>query len=157
MLTMLLGGLWHGANWTFLIWGALHGAALVVDHAYRRSAFYARVGQQPWAVVIDWAVTFHFVCFCWLFFRAPSLDGATAISRRDRHRQRRGLDHAGRGLAAAGGGRVHAVHSAGLALPARRMARPSGQAAQVAFGAAALYAIVVMAPSAAAPFIYFQF
>ena len=41
MLTMLLGGLWHGANWTFLIWGAMHGAALVADHSWRRSAVFA--------------------------------------------------------------------------------------------------------------------
>ena len=51
MLTMVLGGLWHGANWTFVIWGALHGAALVADHAWRRSAVFARCGERPIARV----------------------------------------------------------------------------------------------------------
>ena len=157
MLTMLLGGLWHGANWTFLIWGALHGAALVVDHSYRRSGFYRRYGRQPWAVVIDWAVTFHFVCFCWLFFRAPSLDAATQFLS---------------GIVTDNGAPstmpavVWPLIAAGAVtqfvppdLRARLGARldASGEAATIGFGAAALYLVVVMAPSASAPFIYFQF
>src|SRR5579863_4728450 len=76
MLTMLLGGLWHGANWTFLIWGAMHGVALVADHAWRRSAAFARYGSGPIVRVVDWAITFNFVCLTWLFFRSPSLDAA---------------------------------------------------------------------------------
>ena len=94
MLTMLLGGLWHGANWTFLIWGAMHGVALVADHAWRRSAAFARFGGGPIARVVDWALTFHFVCFAWLFFRSPSLDAATAIPRGRVDRQRRAEHHA---------------------------------------------------------------
>ena len=80
MLTMLLGGLWHGANWTFLIWGAMHGCALVLDHAWRRSAAFARWGQGSYVRVVDWALTFNFVCLTWLFFRAPSLDAAASSS-----------------------------------------------------------------------------
>ena len=157
LLTMLLGGLWHGANWTFLIWGALHGAALVVDHAYRRSSFYKRIGQRPWAVVIDWAVTFHFVCFCWLFFRAPSLDGAL---------QYLGGIVSDNGAASIMPVVVWPLLAAGAVtqfIPPDTRLRlgewldARGQTAQIAFGAAAMYAIVVMAPSAAAPFIYFQF
>jgi D-alanyl-lipoteichoic acid acyltransferase DltB (MBOAT superfamily) len=157
MLTMLLGGLWHGANWTFLIWGGLHGVALVFDHAYRRSDFHKRIGWRPWAVVVDWAVTFHFVCFCWLFFRAPSLDVATQYL-------------AGivtdNGAASTMPAIVWPLLAAGAftqAIPPDSRFRLGewldhrGQAAQIAFGTAALYLIVVMAPSAAAPFIYFQF
>ena len=157
MLTMLLGGLWHGANWTFLIWGAMHGAALIADHAYRRSAVYARIGGRPWAIALDWLVTFHFVCFCWLFFRAPSLDGATQFL-------------AGivtdNGAASIMPGVVWPLLAAGAFtqfIPPDSRLRlgewldRGGQAAQVAFGALALYVIVVMAPSASAPFIYFQF
>jgi len=157
MLTMLLGGLWHGANWTFLIWGALHGVALVVDHWYRRSAFYKDVGSRPWVVPLDWLVTFHFVCFCWLFFRAPSLDAATAYLS--------GIV-TDNGAASTMPTVVWPLLAAGALtqmLPPDFRARlggaldRAGWPAQVGFGAAAMYAVLVMAPSASAPFIYFQF
>jgi len=157
MLTMLLGGLWHGANWTFLIWGAMHGVALVVDHAWRRSAAYARFGAGPIARVVDWALTFHFVCFAWLFFRSPSLDAAMQF------------------IAGvwSDNGAPNTMPLVVLPLIAcgalTQMVPPQtrgamgavldnrGPAFQVAFGFALLYFIVVMAPSASAPFIYFQF
>jgi alginate O-acetyltransferase complex protein AlgI len=66
MLTMLLGGLWHGASWNFVLWGALHGGALGVHRLYR-----ARVGDRlrlPSAVT--WLVTLVFVVLCWIPFRA---------------------------------------------------------------------------------------
>ncbi len=157
MLTMLLGGLWHGANWTFLIWGALHGMALVVDHSYRRSAIYKSVGRRPWAVVIDWAVTFHFVCFCWLFFRAPSFDAATQYLAGivTDNGAANTMPFVVWPLLAAGAFTQIIPPDSRFRLGEWLDAR--GQAAQVGFGAAALYLIVVMAPSAAAPFIYFQF
>ncbi|APA68540.1 MBOAT family O-acyltransferase [Janthinobacterium sp. 1_2014MBL_MicDiv] len=70
MLTMLLGGLWHGAGWTFVIWGGLHGLFLVVQQAWRR-AFGAATGRW-WPA----ALTFTVVMLAWIFFRAP--DVATA-------------------------------------------------------------------------------
>jgi len=157
MLTMLLGGLWHGANWTFLIWGALHGAALVVDHAYRRSSLYKRYGRAPWAVVIDWAMTLHFVCFCWLFFRAPSFDVATQyLSGIVTDNGAPSTMPAIVWPLIAAGAFTHVVPPdwrarLGEWLDAR------GEAAQIGLGAAMLYFIVVMAPDASAPFIYFQF
>ncbi len=157
LLTMLLGGLWHGANWTFLIWGALHGAALVVDHAYRRSAFYKDVGQKPWVAVLDWAATFHFVCFCWLFFRAPSLDAAT------QYLQGIVADNGAASTMPAIVWPLLAVGALTQFVPPDSRFRlgewldARGQAAQIGFGVVALYLIVVMAPSASAPFIYFQF
>ncbi len=81
-LTMLLGGLWHGASWNFIIWGALHGAFLAVSRATldQRDAFIARVGV-PSLLVGAWRmlVTFHLVCFCWIFFRAATFDDAWAV------------------------------------------------------------------------------
>ncbi len=78
MITMLLGGLWHGAGWSFVIWGGLHGAYLVINHAW--AAFAARlrlpVQSAAWKVVAT-ALTFVAVCFAWVFFRAPDL--ATAL------------------------------------------------------------------------------
>ncbi len=73
-VTMLLGGLWHGASWKFVIWGTLHGLALVVER------FFKEFFQIPKNVVtrfLSILVTFHFVVFCWIFFRAR--DFATAF------------------------------------------------------------------------------
>jgi alginate O-acetyltransferase complex protein AlgI len=72
MVTMLLGGLWHGANWTFLLWGLLHGTALSLAHLARRFG-----GER--AVLPRWLgilVTFHFVTFAWIYFRAPDISAA---------------------------------------------------------------------------------
>ncbi|WP_219118167.1 MBOAT family protein [Janthinobacterium sp. UMAB-56] len=70
ILTMLLGGLWHGAGWTFVIWGGLHGLYLVLQQAWRRIFGAARARWWPGAV------TFLAVMLAWIFFRAP--DVATA-------------------------------------------------------------------------------
>jgi alginate O-acetyltransferase complex protein AlgI len=77
LLTMLLGGLWHGANWTFVAWGGLHGSVLSIERfvdAHR--AFLTplrrwRVGLWPKRIL-----TFHLVCLGWIFFRADSLASA---------------------------------------------------------------------------------
>lgn len=67
MTVMLLGGLWHGASWTFLLWGALHGAMLAAERAMGKQSAYARL---PHAVRV--LVTFLVVCTGWVFFRAES-------------------------------------------------------------------------------------
>ena len=82
MITMLLGGLWHGASWVFVIWGGLHGLALVL---YREWTGWRQV-QKPEPLSKQWVfeprpilgalATFYFVCVGWIFFRAQSLDGA---------------------------------------------------------------------------------
>jgi alginate O-acetyltransferase complex protein AlgI len=74
MITMALGGLWHGASWTFVIWGVLHGAAVSSVHAARRWRWLDRAPQ--WVGVV---LTFHFVTLAWVFFRAPGLRDATDI------------------------------------------------------------------------------
>jgi alginate O-acetyltransferase complex protein AlgI len=71
-LTMLLGGLWHGASWNFIIWGALHGGMLAIHRKY--ASLTATIPRPAWFRPLGVFVTFHFVCFCWLFFRAPTLD-----------------------------------------------------------------------------------
>jgi D-alanyl-lipoteichoic acid acyltransferase DltB (MBOAT superfamily) len=81
MITMLVGGLWHGPTWTFVLWGALHGAGLVVARWFMKLRKRFPVLQIN-AHVSDAAglvLTFHFVCFAWIFFRADSLDRALAI------------------------------------------------------------------------------
>lgn len=78
-LTMVLGGLWHGAAWTFVLWGALHGLALAVTRAVQR----ARRGRRPSLAgrAVSVVLTFHFVCLCWVLFRAQSLEQAFAVVR----------------------------------------------------------------------------
>ena len=124
IITMLLGGLWHGAAWRFVVWGALHGGMLALERILRESVrgfnrymgrklvemdnwvianwlesedpakirkgeLYDKAGNRYWAIRETWQViwkdlsqplgiffTFHFVCFCWIFFRANSFDTA---------------------------------------------------------------------------------
>jgi len=77
-LTMLLGGLWHGAAWTFVIWGALHGFFLMVNHLWnakvRRNAQPGRVAR-----LLGWLLTFVCVMIAWVVFRAESMHAATTI------------------------------------------------------------------------------
>ena len=68
MITMVLGGLWHGAAWTFVLWGAFHGAMLVSEHALD-----GRLGRHT-PVWLRWLGTFALVCFGWILFRSPDLD-----------------------------------------------------------------------------------
>jgi len=156
MLVMLLGGLWHGASWNFVIWGGLHGAGLALERADRRTGYFARL---PRAVRV--ATTFLFVLVGWVFFRAPDLRSA--------------LDYLG---AMFGGGSPQA----GAGLLAGLLYRPYyalcvGLAAAIAFFApqtwdwtrrltwtraaaclAALWlALVAMATQGYNPFIYFIF
>ncbi len=77
LLTMVLGGLWHGASWTFVVWGLIHGLALAAERLWRD-----RRPTQDGAVSkrtnpLSWLVTFHVVCFAWVLFRAESFDLAT--------------------------------------------------------------------------------
>lgn len=75
-LTMLLGGLWHGAAWTFVVWGALHGFYLTINHLWNQ---FVRKGKTPgrWTVPLRWALTFLCVMVAWVVFRADSM--ATAM------------------------------------------------------------------------------
>jgi alginate O-acetyltransferase complex protein AlgI len=82
MLTMLLGGLWHGAGWTFVLWGAFHGGLL----AFERALGVGRDASQSAGASLHRALrtvlTFHLVCLGWVLFRAPDLAAAsTYVSR----------------------------------------------------------------------------
>ncbi len=83
MVTMLLGGLWHGAGWTFVVWGGLHGIYLVINHAWRRLARLLWQGRDGTPAFPGTArlVTFLSVAMAWVFFRADSLTTAWSILR----------------------------------------------------------------------------
>lgn len=72
LIVMLLGGLWHGAAWTFVVWGGLHGVYLIMNHAWQRAGLY-----MP--RVIGWIVTFVAVVVGWVFFRAPDIPTAVVM------------------------------------------------------------------------------
>ena len=81
-LTMLLGGLWHGASWNFVIWGGFHGVALAAHKFWRNL-----LGKPKTAVsygirkVFAVMLTFHFVCFCWIFFRNSTFEASVTMIR----------------------------------------------------------------------------
>jgi len=82
MTTMLLGGLWHGASWTFVVWGGMHGLALAVTRALGGSKALPPEGPYDWFVrSLKVLVTFHFVCLTWIFFRSPTFAQAWTILR----------------------------------------------------------------------------
>ena len=79
-LTMLIGGLWHGAAWNFVIWGALHGAALCVHKIWMKLRGHDKNYKgRPLGCVLSAVLTYLFVSFCWIFFRAENFQVAFAV------------------------------------------------------------------------------
>lgn len=149
MITMLLGGLWHGAAWTFLAWGLLHGLALALE----RALGLARSGRS----VISLVITFHVVCLAWILFRSP--DFATAWVYLTDWRfiadPVQLLSPALAGLVAFGLA-MHAFPPRGIEFLAGAMARL--RSPTIAVSAALLFTLIdALRPPGIAPFIYFQF
>jgi D-alanyl-lipoteichoic acid acyltransferase DltB (MBOAT superfamily) len=87
MLTMLLGGLWHGASWSFMLWGGLHGGYLIIHRIWSSLPFRERLQASTGIVSGLWRlacmlVTFHSVCLAWCFFRLTRLSGSLACVRK---------------------------------------------------------------------------
>lgn len=83
VVTMLLGGLWHGASWNFIVWGGLHGLALAA-HKFLRSALHRPKTYRStgWRKVVAVVLTFHFVCLCWIFFRNDTFQSSITMIQR---------------------------------------------------------------------------
>ncbi len=151
MITMLLGGLWHGAAWTFVIWGAFHGVLLAIDRFVR-----ARV-TLPTGMLAMWAgriLTFHLVCIGWIFFRAGTLDNALAFigsfdnpGFEDSHAARWALAALAAAIVA------HAIWKA----PTLRRWHTGWPPALQGVGYALLIVLVYLFSPASERFIYFQF
>ena len=78
-LTMLIGGLWHGAGFRFILWGGMHGIALIF-HKIWMLFFPAKKQKNSWLInSISWIFTFNFICFCWIFFRAENINIASQV------------------------------------------------------------------------------
>ena len=156
LVTFLLGGLWHGAAWTFVVWGALHGAGL----CWLRVR--AGTGRRPLPPPIAWAITFVFLVMTWVFFRASSLPDAFAMLR-----AMAGFGDAvpaANGLAIAMQGAIPAAFAlvTGLvvvALPRNSNAMTRELSASWLAGAATSVALVasILQFGHVAPFLYFNF
>ncbi|MES2506002.1 MAG: MBOAT family O-acyltransferase [Verrucomicrobiota bacterium] len=79
LITMLLGGLWHGAAWTFLVWGGIHGLWLAFHRAFSRDGQPTSSPVPLWLTGVKMAITFHLVCLTWLVFRAETFTQAWAL------------------------------------------------------------------------------
>ncbi len=151
MLTMLLGGLWHGASWTFVFWGALHGAYLVLERFFQR--FWRRV-----PAIIAILVVFHLTCFAWVFFRAHSLqnawqilDGIASLSGSPFEMENRGRIAKCVAMIA-----VLLAFEAATFLPRIRQ-REFTPAMRMAFVAACVWVMLIFGTFSGNNFIYFQF
>lgn len=78
-LTMVLGGLWHGAAWTFVIWGALHGIYLMINHCWNAGVRRGQASTSRVVSVLGWALTFVATMLAWVVFRADSATAAIAL------------------------------------------------------------------------------
>jgi D-alanyl-lipoteichoic acid acyltransferase DltB (MBOAT superfamily) len=159
LVVMLLAGLWHGAAWTFVAFGAVHGVALALERVarqHRRATGRARREGAGWQLG-RWLVTFHVVCLGWVFFRSESLAGAGEV-----------LARLGSGwtsppeVSALLAATVAAVLAAQfvprqLVDDARAVLVRAPAAAAVALAAVALLVVDVLGPEGVAPFIYFGF
>ena len=76
MLTMLLGGLWHGAGWNWVVWGGLQGIMMIVERAIGLSQTRPK---NPFTIIVRWCITFNLVCLSWVFFRAANVGDAWEI------------------------------------------------------------------------------
>jgi D-alanyl-lipoteichoic acid acyltransferase DltB (MBOAT superfamily) len=160
VLTMVIGGLWHGAATTFLVWGAIHGGFLAAERYVKewwRERFPEPALPAALTAVLQWVLTFHVVCLAWIFFRADSVGTA--------------FDMIGGIVAGTQPSDLVTtllVVTVGLMLasqfvPDRVVAQAQarftalGAVAQVGVLAGALTIIDVLGPDGVAPFIYFQF
>ena len=155
MVTMLLGGLWHGGAWTFVIWGGLHGLALIVHREWVRGT-----GENPLAQSLTrwlaWPGTVYWVCVAWIFFRAVDLPHAAPALRSFLFLPSAGTQDLGAWMLwiVAALGFVHWLNFRGTFSNWWR--RPPAPVFAAGYGCA--FAVVLLfIPPHYAPFIYFQF
>lgn len=157
--TMLIGGFWHGANWTFLVWGALHGFGQAIAWYYRerlRTPAQAAFWSSPAGNLCGWALTMVVVNVAWVYFRAPDMAVAGTYLQR--------MLGGAQGTAALAPDRVQlallgasvALHVVAYAQPQRTLPWPGSPWARGALVGAAYVALVAL-KQADAPFIYFNF
>jgi alginate O-acetyltransferase complex protein AlgI len=156
MITMLLGGLWHGASWNFVVWGGLHGAYLAIERfALSKLAWWN--SNSVFARLTRFFIVFHLICFAWIFFRAQSF--ATSIQIIDNisrifYERPTILKHGSLALLLA------VLLLAHWAMSSSRLKDRLASANALVFGAfvaVVALALIWFTPAQSVPFIYFQF
>ena len=159
MLTFLLGGLWHGANWRFVVWGALHGSYLVAERqlgrwlpAYTGSNRLLRALLRMGSIL----VVFHGVCLSWIFFRAETFADAwqLIVNLADWRPSELASVSA---VVLLLGGLAAQVLDGDRMVPAARWFNRQHVVVQGLLAALILTVILGLGPQGVAPFIYFQF
>jgi D-alanyl-lipoteichoic acid acyltransferase DltB (MBOAT superfamily) len=156
LTTMLLGGLWHGANWTFVVWGAIHGGGLALERVFglKIEDSATRTGLGRWIKVV---LLFNFICLTWIFFRATSLSAAVELLK--------GLGRFSWDANYSTALRFLAIFAGTMFLIDLRMELADEEypfqkispLVRVGVGAAALLAIAMFGANQTSAFIYFQF
>lgn len=157
VVTMVLGGLWHGPAWTFVVWGLLHGFGLAAHRLWKAWRSDEEPSTEWWARGVRTVLTFHFVAFAWIFFRASSIENALGVIER--------IASLSFSLANVSGSLavVLAIGAAGHFTPAPAEDRARNLFVQSPFFVQAtamallLLAIHYVAATGAAPFIYTKF
>lgn len=161
MITFLLGGLWHGAHWRFVMWGALHGFYLIMERQLGRltgGGFPAGVRWlRPLVAILGGFVVFHGVCFSWIFFRAETFgDGIMMIKRLGDWGSAFSLWQLPLLIVLAAGFAIQFFDGGRLA-PLHRWMNARPVWVQSALASIVLTIILGLGPQGVAPFIYFQF
>jgi alginate O-acetyltransferase complex protein AlgI len=157
LITMCLGGLWHGASDSFIVWGLLHGTWLIAERGVKTLLGSATFLSTRLAVAARWLITFHFVCFAWIFFRSATLDLALDYFRN--------IFRGGIAISVLSplvgamlilGALTHILSQHLIDQLVRRFdSAPSATKILIATGA--IFVICVLAPAGVPAFIYFQF
>jgi alginate O-acetyltransferase complex protein AlgI len=155
LLTMLAGGLWHGAAWTFVVWGGAHGIAQVVHQEFKLY-LPPTPAQEPWRKIASWFLTLNFVCLCWILFRSATFPTAWLMIKRYLL-----IDHGGTQTLPLWLAGIGPVLLLGEVLMRRssfgpRICNLSLPRFAFAYGAAWAFALAML-PLGYRPFIYFQF
>lgn len=162
---MLLGGLWHGAAVRFILWGALHGAALALHKVWLRVVPGAKAtGAQMhgWSRILGMLLTFHLVCFGWLMFRAESMQTVGLMLHQIFHNFHAAMipqvisGYAGVFALIAAGYLLHLL-PARVDAAAQRLVTYAPLVLQILMAAAMIWCVMQIKSSDIQPFIYFQF
>ncbi len=173
LLTMLLGGLWHGASWNFVIWGGLHGLYLVGERlllprlpGYASQRLPLRLlrwllpflaGTPTLLRWLRWLLTFHLVCFAWIFFRAPDLATSLSVVERIASARVGGFDWVTLQASVLALLALLGAHGLAHRLRLKRRLALAPLPLHAAALAAAMLMLIWFAPEQSTPFLYFQF
>ncbi len=160
MITMVLGGFWHGANWTFIIWGALHGVGQVWGHLRRKRRLaegLPELPESPWR--LGWARfwTFQYVCLGWVFFRATSFSNAMQVLGQLFHGWTSAPLVTPLLILTIGGVIAIQYVPGGVVVRLQALFSRAAAGLQVVGLALVLLAITTLGPPGVAPFIYYKF